>query len=64
MPYVSSSAMRRIEYDAITGKLDIWFNDSGRYSYYGVPASIYDGLMVSSSKGSYFNARIRDRYGR
>ncbi len=48
----------------MTGQLDIWFNDSGRYSYYNVPVAIYDGLMSSSSKGSFFNAHIRDRYGR
>jgi hypothetical protein len=54
--------MNRVEYDAATGQLDIWFNGSGRYSYYRVPSYIYDGLLASGSKGTYFNNNIRDRY--
>jgi hypothetical protein len=63
MPSVSSSAMSRVEYDEGTGQLDIWFNGTGRYTYYGVPAWIYSGLLSAGSKGGYFNAHIRDRYG-
>jgi hypothetical protein len=63
MPRVNSSAMHRVEYDATTGQLDIWFNGSGRYSYYGVPDRIYEGLLGAGSKGSFFNDHIRDRYG-
>lgn len=63
MPYVSSSAMNRIEYDPGSSQLDIWFSGSGRYSYYRVPAYIYEGLLAAGSKGSYFNSHIKDRYG-
>lgn len=63
MPAVSSSAMYRVEYDEQTRQLDIWFNGTGRYSYYRVPPAIYTGLLAAASKGSYFNAHIRDRYG-
>ncbi len=63
MPAVSSSAMHRVEYDGQTGRLDIWFNGTGRYTYYRVPARIYEGLLAASSKGAYFNRHIRDRYG-
>jgi len=62
MPFVSSSAMSRVEYDEMTRQLDIWFTDSGRYSYYGVPLWIYEGLLAAPSKGTYFNTHIRDRY--
>jgi hypothetical protein len=55
--------MHRVEYDEGTGRLDIWFKGTGRYSYYRVPAHIYSGLLTSGSKGSYFNNHIRDRYG-
>jgi hypothetical protein len=55
--------MNRVEYDEGTGRLDIWFNGTGRYTYYRVPAQIYAGLLAAGSKGSYFNSRIRDRYG-
>jgi hypothetical protein len=63
MPLVSSSAMHRVEYDAGSRRLDIWFNGTGQYSYDGVPAHIYTGLLSASSKGAYFNAYIRDQYG-
>ncbi|WP_431864275.1 KTSC domain-containing protein [Allosphingosinicella sp.] len=55
--------MHRIEYDAGSARLDIWFNGTGRYTYYGVPAHIYAGLLAAGSRGRYFNDNIRDRYG-
>lgn len=63
MPLVSSSAMSRVEYDEGSRRLDIWFNGTGRYTYYGVPLAIYLGLLNASSKGRYFNDNIRDRFG-
>jgi KTSC domain len=63
MPRVRSSAMHRVEFDANARQLDIWFNDTGRYSYYGLPAAIYEGLINAGSKGRYFNDHIRDRFG-
>ncbi len=62
MPTVSSSAMHRVEYDESSRRLDIWFTASGLYSYYGVPLSLYLGLMGSASKGRYFNDNVRDQY--
>lgn len=63
MPTVSSSAMHRVEYDTSSRRLDIWFNGTGRYTYYGVPPPVYEGLLRAGSKGTYFNNYIRDRYG-
>jgi hypothetical protein len=63
MPSVNSSAMYRVEYDGAGGRLDIWFTGSGRYSYFGVRAPVYAGLLAASSKGGYFNDHIRNRYG-
>lgn len=63
MPSISSSAMHRVEYDEVSRNLDIWFNGTGRYTYYRVPASVYAGLLAASSKGAYFNDHIRERYG-
>lgn len=63
MPYVDSSAIRRVEYSAGTRVLSIWFVESGGpYDFYGVPQYIYDGLLAAPSKGGYFNDHIRDRY--
>jgi hypothetical protein len=63
MPTVNSSAMYRVEYDEGGRRLEIWFNGTGQYSYFGVPPSVYAGLLAASSKGGYFNDHIRDRYG-
>jgi hypothetical protein len=60
MPYVSSSAMSRIEWD--NGTLSIWFTDSGRYDFYGVPESVYQAFLASRSKGRFYNDNIKDRY--
>lgn len=57
---VRSSAIRAVGYDGST--LAIQFHDSGTYHHYGVPYSVYEGLMRASSKGRYYNWRIRGRY--
>jgi hypothetical protein len=63
MPYVSSSAIARVEYDPSTRHLQVWFHGSGGpYTYYGVPQYVYDALICAASIGSYFNAYIRDQY--
>lgn len=63
MPYFSSTAIRRAEYNEQSRTLTIWFVESGRpYDYYGVPPSVYQGLLNASSKGTYFNLYIRDQY--
>ena len=61
MPYVSSSAISRIEWDG--GTLSIWFCESGRYDYPGVPQHIYNAFLAAPSKGTYYNNHIKDRYG-
>lgn len=63
MPLVNSSAMSRVEYDEAARKLDIWFSQTGQYSYYGVPLTVYLRLLNAASKGRYFNDNIRDQYG-
>ena len=32
------------------------------YDYCGVPEAVFNGLLRASSKGSYYNDHIRDRY--
>ncbi|NDK36938.1 KTSC domain-containing protein [Rhodovulum sulfidophilum] len=60
MPYVRSSAISRIEWS--NGTLSIWFHESGRYDYHGVPEHVYEAFLAARSKGTFFNARIRDHY--
>lgn len=60
-----SNAIHRAEYDDNTSTLHLWFvQTGGPYSYYRVPPHVYAGLCKASSKGSYFNDHIRERYGR
>ena len=60
MPYVNSSAISAIEW--VNGTLSIWFHQSGRYNYHGVPESLYHDLLSAPSKGEFYNDYIRDRY--
>ncbi|MBR9844406.1 MAG: KTSC domain-containing protein [Rhodobacteraceae bacterium] len=60
MPFVSSSAISRIEWS--NGILSIWFHESGRYDYYSVPEGVYHAFLASGSKGTFFNDYIRDIY--
>lgn len=60
MPYVNSSAISRIEWSG--GTLSIWFRESGRYDYYNVPEHVYQRFLAATSKGTFFNDHIRDRY--
>ncbi|WP_439650033.1 KTSC domain-containing protein [Gymnodinialimonas mytili] len=60
MPYVNSSAISRIEWNA--GTLSIWFRTSCKYDYFGVPNAVYEVFLNAGSKASFFNDFIRDRY--
>jgi hypothetical protein len=59
---VSSSNLKSVGYDAESQVLEIEFQNGHIYQYYGVPPSVYEGLMNASSHGKYFNAHIRDAY--
>jgi hypothetical protein len=63
MPDVTSTTMSHVAYDASARALTITFVSGRRYRYAGVPPSEYEALLAAESKGSFFNARIRDRYG-
>ena len=57
---VDSSDLSSVGYE--NGTLYIAFNSGGLYSYSGVPASVYSGLLSASSKGRYFHANIKNVY--
>ncbi len=57
-----STVIRRFSYRPRTRALDIEFVSGRRYRYYGVPEGIASRLDSAFSKGSFFNARIRDDY--
>jgi len=59
---VSSSNVLSIGYDASSSTLEVEFNSGSIYQYSGVPEAVYTALMCASSKGSYLNNHIKDRY--
>ena len=59
---LQSSLISRIAYDDESGALSIWFRETGKYIYDGVPRAIYDGLKVAPSAGRYFNQCIKRRF--
>lgn len=62
MPFFNSTAVKRAEYDPQSMRMTLWFPEMKPYSFCRVPQRIYDGLCTAGSKGSYYNANIRDRY--
>ena len=61
-PRVSSSNLYSVGYDATTLKLQVQFHTGRIYEYSNVPEWQHARLMGAISKGSYFDAHIRDKY--
>lgn len=59
---VSSSAIAAVGYDPTTRNMKIQFVAGHSYNFCDVPEGIFEGLLKSWSKGSYYNDNIRDRY--
>jgi len=57
-----STAIEHISYDEAGSELHVKFVGGRTYTYYAVPRSAYEGLRASSSKGTFFNNFIKDRY--
>ena len=62
MPFVESSAIARVDYDAAAQLLRVRFMSGRRYRYEDVPREVYERFVAAPSKGQFFNAEIRDRY--
>jgi hypothetical protein len=58
-----SSVIRSHIYDPGTRELLIEFTTNRLYVYFDVPEAEVADFRAATSKGRYFNARIRDRYG-
>lgn len=59
---VNSSAMNAVGYDPQTKRMKIQFTQGKTYDFCNVPQYIFEGLLSASSKGSYYNDHIRDKY--
>ena len=59
---VVSTTLAIVAYDHAGVVLELEFRSGAVYRYFGVPAEVHDGLLRASSKGSYFNREIRERF--
>ena len=59
---VESSTLAGVAYDADRTILQLEFCDRTVYQYFGVPAAVYEALLLAPSKGAYFNRMIRGRF--
>lgn len=57
-----SSVIRDWRYDESAHRLDITFVSGKHYSYHAVPPRVAEGMRRATSKGGYFNRRVRDRF--
>lgn len=56
---LQSSLISRIAYDDEAHTLWIWFRQTGKYVYQGVPRAIYDALKAAPSAGRMFNECVK-----
>jgi hypothetical protein len=59
---VTSSSLASIGYDQHLNILEVEFRNGRCYQYFAVPQRLADGLMAATSKGSYLNRHIKDRF--
>ena len=57
-----SSVVRSIGYDTDHRRLRIIYVSGKIYDYLDVPASIYEAMKISGSKGTFLNTRIKGHY--
>lgn len=62
MTAVESTTLVTVAYDEALGVLQLEFRSGAIYRYFGVPATVYDGLLSAPSKGNYFNQVIRGHF--
>lgn len=57
-----STVIRRYHYSEDKEVLTITFTTNRTYKYKNVPEKIYNQFSKATSKGLYFNLKIRDKY--
>lgn len=57
-----SSVIAKFDYDPAHATLTVVFVSGRVYRYFAVPAEIAAEFRLATSKGTFFNARIRDRF--
>ncbi len=60
---IESSLVKGAKYDAASETLDIVLNGGKSYQYTGVSQKVYDDFMSADSKGSFYTANIKGKFG-
>jgi hypothetical protein len=58
---VDSSLLCSVAY-SIHATLELELRSGAVYRYFGVPRSVFEGLLAADSKGAYFNRHVRSRF--
>jgi hypothetical protein len=59
---VVSENLKAVGYEPGEEWLVVDFRNGRSYRYLNVPQKTFDGLLAASSKGTYFNQQIKDRF--
>jgi hypothetical protein len=59
---VRSSTLVSVGYDEQRQVLEIEFKRMAIYQYLSVPKALHEQLMAASSKGRFFDQRIREKF--
>jgi nitrous oxide reductase accessory protein NosL len=57
-----SSVIARFDYDEAARALTVTFTTGRVYRYADVPPALVAAMRAATSKGGFFNRRIRDRF--
>ena len=60
--FPDSSAIDRATYDGEDRTLDLWYAGGDRYSYFDVPAEVYEALKQAGSAGEFVNHWIKPNF--
>lgn len=59
---VNSTNVKAVAYDEKSGTLSVEFNGGNIYEYFDVDEQTFEDLLSASSKGSFFNTRIKNHF--
>lgn len=63
MPYVDSTAISWLDWDADSRVLSVRFNNAPvLYAYAEVPKELYDALLAAPSKNAFLNEKIEPHF--
>ena len=59
---LQSSMIDRIIFDDEAETLAVWFRNSRKYLYHGVPRALYDAFGKAQSAGAFFNNCVKGHF--